>query len=89
MTFDSATTAWLANLGVGGLLAYAMFLLYRKDMRENAERMTDLVKQTTERADASMAFVKEQASALTRVATVLDRLESRLDLHDTNVAARR
>lgn len=89
MTFDSATTAWLANLGVGGLLAYAMFLLYRKDMRENAERMTDLVKHTTERADASMAFVKEQAYALTRVATVLDRLESRLDLHDTNVAARR
>jgi len=92
---DSTTLSLIANLGVGGILAYVMFLNHRKDANEHATRLTEihkehanrlseLVKLNSERADASMAFVREQATALTRVATVLDRIESRLDIRDIN-----
>lgn len=100
---DSTTLSLIANLGVGGVLAYVMFMQNRKDSsaaterlsqaqwdhakrlddvhREHAQRIADLVKLTAERSDAQMAFVEKQTVALTRVATVLDRIESRMEIH--------
>lgn len=34
---------WFATLGVGGVLAAFMFYFYRKDMKENADRIKELI----------------------------------------------
>lgn len=51
---DGETIKWLASLGVGGILAGGMFLVYRKDAREwheawrgQAQLLTQVIKENT------------------------------------------
>jgi hypothetical protein len=38
---------FLAPLGTGGILAWGMFLVYRKDQKGQADSMTQIVKENT------------------------------------------
>lgn len=49
-----------ATLGVGGLLAFAMFLFYRKDQMANAEAWRG-------QSDVLIAIVKENTAAISQL----------------------
>jgi len=61
-------TKWLATLGVGGILAGLMFMLYRKDIKQ----YTDLWKNTT---DILMGIVKENTASNTKLIGMLETQE--------------
>lgn len=64
--FDPDTIKWIASLGVGGALAGMMFLVYRKDMRVNAEAWRG-------QSEMLMAVVKENTSAITALIHLVER----------------
>jgi len=66
---DESLLTTLAPLGVGGILAGVMFMLYRKDMREfvaNWAGQTQLL----------IAVVKENTAAITALIEVVRSLEA-------------
>lgn len=65
---DAETLKWLASLGVGGALAGMMFMVYRKDMRTNAERWRG-------QSEMLMAVVKENTAAVTALIKLVERAE--------------
>lgn len=71
---------WLIQQGIGAVLAFGMFLIYRKDAKDG-------IKSANETAYAYMQFGQQQAASLAdvanglaRQAAVLERIEQRLDL---------
>lgn len=59
--------ATLAPLGIGGVLAYAMFMVYRKDAKEWAAKWHEQTK-------LLMEVVKENTAAMTELITYVRRL---------------
>jgi hypothetical protein len=62
---------WAATLGVGGVLALAMFYVYRKDM----SRYVDLWKG---QSDALLLVVKENVTAVTAMAVLMEVIRNEL-----------
>ena len=55
---DPELLKYLAPLGVGGILAWGMFMVYRKDMR-------DIVKRLEDSNSLLVSVVKENTAAIT------------------------
>jgi len=68
MTSEPEFIKWLATLGVGGILAGLMFMLYRKDIKQ----YTELWKNTT---DVLMGIVKENTASNTKLIGMLETQE--------------
>ncbi len=64
---DGDTFKWLASLGVGGILAGMMFMVYRKDMRTNAEAWRG-------QTDILIDIVKENTAAITALIGLVQRI---------------
>ncbi len=63
---DAETLKWLASLGTGGALAGMMFIIYRKDMKSNADAWHG-------QSDMLMAVVKENTAAITALIHLVER----------------
>lgn len=63
---------WCATLGVGGVIAGLIFMVYRKDIRNYTELW---------KAQSSILIdvVKENTSSNTKLITVIEALHRRLD----------
>jgi hypothetical protein len=63
---------WCATLGVGGVIAGVIFMVYRKDIRNYTELW---------KAQSSILIdvVKENTSSNTKLVTVIEALQRRLD----------
>lgn len=73
-----ALTQWITTLGVGGVLAWMMFQVYRKDVRANSELWRG-------QSEHLMGVVKENIRAMTALAVLVEALRSEL----TDAQARR
>lgn len=69
---DPELIKWLSSLGVGGVLAGILFLVYRKDIK----MFTELWKG---QSDALMNVVKDNTAAMTRNTLVVESMHKRLD----------
>jgi len=58
----------LAPLGIGGLLAWGMFVLYRRDSREMAAKWEG-------QSSALIAVVKENTAAITTLIEIVRELQ--------------
>ncbi len=63
---DADTLKWLASLGVGGVLAGGMFLVYRKDMKVNSEAWRG-------QSEMLMVVVKENTAAITALIGLVEK----------------
>lgn len=63
---DAETLKWLASLGVGGVLAGIMFVVYRKDSIQWQEAWKG-------QSQILIQVVKENTAAVTALITRLDR----------------
>jgi hypothetical protein len=63
---------WVATLGVGGVLAAFMFMFYRRDVK----LYTDMWKG---QSDTLMNVVMENTASNTKLVTVIEALQRRLD----------
>lgn len=72
---------WVTSQGIGAVLAFVMFMVYRKDAKDNALAIKTLseayARQQTESATAWMAFGQEQGALMARIAGALERIEER------------
>ncbi len=68
MPSDTEFFKWLLTLGVGGILAGFMFVVYRKDMRQ----FTELWKLQT---DILMTVVKENTTSNTKLIALIENQE--------------
>jgi len=64
---DSELLKYFTSLGVGGILAGVMFLIYRRDMKE-------VLKTSEERNDKLMEMIEKSVTALTENSVILERL---------------
>lgn len=64
---DAETMKYLVSLGVGGTLAGMMFLVYRKDMKANAESWRG-------QSEMLMVVVKENTAAITALIHLVERM---------------
>lgn len=65
---DPDTFKYLASLGVGGILAGMMFLVYRKDMKVNSAAWEG-------QSEMLMAVVKENTAAITALIGLVQRVK--------------
>lgn len=72
LVVDNDLFKWLVSLGVGGVLAGAMFMFYRKDMKQFTEQW----KMQTE---LLLAVVRENTASNVRMEELLKALHRRLD----------
>lgn len=61
-------TEWLITLGVGGILAAFMFMVYRKDMKQ----FTDLWQSST---NLLIQVVQENTSSITKLVALIESQE--------------
>lgn len=71
-------TQWIATLGVGGILAYVMFQVYRKDMAQHIEQWKG-------QSVALLTVVQDNVKAITALSVLVEVLRSEL----TDAQARR
>jgi hypothetical protein len=64
---DPETLKWLVSLGVGGILAGGMFMVYRKDMKINSDAWRG-------QSEMLMAVVKENTAAITALIQLVNRI---------------
>ncbi len=69
---EAVNPEYLVSLGVGGVLALVMFMVYRKDV----QHYTELWKG---QSDALMTVVKDNTAVITKNTTVTESLHKRLD----------
>lgn len=62
---------WIAQQGLGAVLAFVMFIIYRNDSKENTKRLS-------ESAATWMAYGKEQGTQLERVGVLLEQIEKHM-----------
>lgn len=67
---DSKLVELAASLGVGGILALGMFLVHRKDMKEQIERWRG-------QSDILVSVVKDNTAAITKLIDKLDHFMER------------
>lgn len=74
---------WVVGQGVGAVLALVMFLIWRKDSKQNATDIKVLAEkyafQQAESAAAWMAHGKELGQLMARTAGALERIEARME----------
>jgi len=56
---DLETLKYLSSMGVGGVLAGVMFFVYRKDVKGQADTMTQIVKDNTIALTSLRVFLEE------------------------------
>jgi len=66
-----ALTQWITTLGVGGVLAWMMFQVYRKDVRANSDLWRG-------QSEALMRVVQENIRAITALAVLVEAFRSEL-----------
>lgn len=65
---DPESLKYLASLGVGGVLAGMMFMIYRKDMKANSTAWQG-------QSEMLMAVVKENTAAITALIGLVQRIK--------------
>ena len=55
---DVELVKYFGSLSVGGVLAWGMFLVYRKDVKGQADAMTQIVKENTAAITSLTTFLK-------------------------------
>lgn len=70
---------WFATLGVGGILAGGMFLVYRKDMKQNYSSLKEQLAREEKRSEALIEVLKENTEAITLQSGLIDAWHRRLD----------
>lgn len=73
------TLEWFATLGVGGVLAFGMFLFYRHDKNKQIEDYKAITTQVVQVLDRVLDIVVENTSSLTKLTTVIEALHRRQD----------
>lgn len=68
---DAETLKYAASLGVGGVLALAMFLIHRKDMQEHIAHWRG-------QSEILIQVVKENTTAIAALTSHLDRVLERV-----------
>ena len=69
---DPEFLKWLASLGVGGAIATVIFHWYRKDVKLYTDQWRG-------QSEMLIGVVKENTSSNTKLITVIDGLQRRLD----------
>lgn len=69
---------WFTALGVGGILAWGMFHVYRKDAEIHRQDMLRLTDQWKGQSDLLVAVVKENTACQQRLADIVDHLSRNL-----------
>lgn len=64
-------TQWVTTLGVGGVLAYVMFQVYRKDMALHVDQWKG-------QSEALIGVVKENVKAITALGVLVEVLRTEL-----------
>ena len=77
--FDQEFGRWLAQLGVGGVLAGVLFAFYRKDVRQFTDLWKEQASSNRLQTEAMMGVVKENTAAFVRSGEVLKSLHIRVD----------
>lgn len=67
MELTPETIQFAASMGVGGLLALGMFLVYRRDMQQHVENWKG-------QSQILVQVVKDNTAAITALTTHLDRV---------------
>ncbi len=73
------TLEWFATLGVGGVLAFGMFLFYRFDKNKQIEDYKNQNAQAVQVLDKVLDIVVENTEALTKLTAVVESFHRRLD----------
>lgn len=63
---------WFASLGVGGILAWGMFFVYRKDMIGTSTRMEEILSELKQQRDLMVEVIQQNTAAMTRIEVTLD-----------------
>lgn len=73
----------LTPLGIGGVLAAFMFYFYRKDMKENADRLKEVIDANNSREGAWKEVVVTNTKAMTECTKLTEMMFNYLmDAHD-------
>lgn len=65
---DPEFSKWLATLGVGGVLAWFMFLIYRKDIKQFTELWQGVTAQL-------MIVIKENTASISKLISLIETQE--------------
>jgi hypothetical protein len=80
--FDVEFLRWLAQLGVGGVIAGILFYFYRKDVKQFTELWQAQSQLNQRQTDSMILIVKENTAAFTESTNVLKSLHRRMDRLD-------
>lgn len=73
---DAIDVNWLASLGVGGALAWGMFLVYRKDLKQVADERKEQMAAMAHMLRDNTQAMRDNTQALAALKTLI---EDRLD----------
>jgi hypothetical protein len=76
---DTEFVKYLASLGVGGIIAGFMFILYRKDMARAVEQWKGQSELWLEQNKVLIMVVKENTAAFTKNTDIMKAFHYRLD----------
>lgn len=80
--FDVEFMRWLAQLGVGGMMAGVLFYFYRKDVRAYTDLWKEQATLNANQTVAMMALVEKNTIAITSNTDIIKSLHRRMDRLD-------
>ena len=75
---DHELLQWATAMGVGGVLAAAMFAAYRQDRERTEKRYEEIITRLDKTAEAWIKIVQENTAAFTRNTEVVQSLHSHM-----------
>lgn len=75
---DGELVKWFATLGVGGVLAWCMFLIYRKDAKEWREEYAQLSSGWKGQCELLVGLVRDNTAAITQNTAVVQSLHQHI-----------
>lgn len=80
---EQSLVQWFSTLGVGGAIAAFMFYFYRKDMKENADRLKELIDSDKTAQQSWKDVVVANTRAMTECTKMTEQVfKYLLDTHD-------